>query len=396
MNTAASVQSARMQAATARAPWTLWVGLIAIVSLEALLWVDVQARGGAVVPWDALPSGLLRPQTSLERIARWVAVNMTALSWVAYLLLADGLLTLLARRRGDPAISSIRARPNRFVVAWLTSIPVWCFFDWVNFYWMDAWRYHGLPAMFSQRAAGYFIAFAAISPGMFLAAQFYQALGLKRWVAPHDQPRAARAWAVVLPVWLILAIAATLVTHQHLPEPQGSVAHQVAASIPAPVLLAPPAIVAVISGSVWATSAVIGACFLFWSLAVAHPVGNLGLWVGLIFLLDPVSALLKQPSLLRDWQHGRYGRTLALFAGGATCGFLWEFWNYWAIAKWTYHLPFLGELERYRYFEMPWLGFLGFLPFAAECWVMLNVIIGLFARLGAPMVEPLPNDDAVF
>ena len=84
-----------------------------------------------------------------------------------------------------------------------------------------------------------------------------------------------------------------------------------------------------------------------------------------------------------------------MFAGGATCGLLWEFWNYWAVAKWTYHLPFLGELARWRYFEMPLVGFLGFLPFAAECWVMLNVIIAGLGRLGLRVAEPLPDDAAV-
>jgi len=46
---------------------------------------------------------------------------------------------------------------------------------------------------------------------------------------------------------------------------------------------------------------------------------------------------------------------------------LWEFWNYWALTKWTYTVPFFGNV---KIFEMPVLGFLGFPPFAVECWVM--------------------------
>jgi len=56
-----------------------------------------------------------------------------------------------------------------------------------------------------------------------------------------------------------------------------------------------------------------------------------------------------------------------LLASGLVCGVLWEFWNYWAIAKWTYTVPFFGNV---KIFEMPVLGFLGFPPFAVECWVM--------------------------
>ena len=74
---------------------------------------------------------------------------------------------------------------------------------------------------------------------------------------------------------------------------------------------------------------------------------------------------------------------------------LWEFWNYWAIAKWTYQLPFLGALEQYRYFEMPWVGFVGFLPFAAECWVVLNTIIAVLEKSRLRVAEPLPDEVAV-
>ena len=160
-------------------PRTLLAGAGLITICELLLFYDVHQRGGLVIP---APEGqpLLQPSGMLGHVARWVAVNMTALCWVGYLLLLDGMLAKLAWSRRDPTICSIRNRPNRFLVAWLTSIPIWCFFDWVNFTSMDAWRYHGVPPRFSQRVGGYFIAFAAISPGMFLAAQFYQQLGLKR------------------------------------------------------------------------------------------------------------------------------------------------------------------------------------------------------------------------
>jgi hypothetical protein len=317
-----------------RIPLTLAAGLMLIATCEALLYLDVQHRGGIVVPADV---PLPRPTTTLQIVARWVAVNMTALCWVGYLLTFDGLLRTVA------GVSLLRARPNRFIVAWLTSIPVWCLFDWINFYFMDAWRYHGLPPHFSQRLVGYFIAFAAISPGMFLAAQLYQHLGFRRLRTRNASRNRLAAWTLILGVpAMLIGISVALALH-----------------------------------------------------ARDATVLNLVLWISLIYLLDPINRLMGAPSLLADWFAGRWGRTLALFAGGATCGFCWEFWNYWALAKWTYHLPFLGSLGEYRYFEMPWLGFLGFLPFAAECWVMLNTIIAVLARCGLRAAEPLPDDDAV-
>jgi hypothetical protein len=49
------------------------------------------------------------------------------------------------------------------------------------------------------------------------------------------------------------------------------------------------------------------------------------------------------------------------------CGGLWEFWNFWASAKWIYTVPWVGEV---KLFEMPVLGFFGFPPFAEECYVI--------------------------
>ena len=57
--------------------------------------------------------------------------------------------------------------------------------------------------------------------------------------------------------------------------------------------------------------------------------------------------------------------------GGLLCGFMWEFWNYWAGSKWTYTIPFFGN---YKVFEMPILGFLGFIPFALECWILYHLL----------------------
>lgn len=62
-----------------------------------------------------------------------------------------------------------------------------------------------------------------------------------------------------------------------------------------------------------------------------------------------------------------------LFASlsGLISGVLWEFFNFWATAKWQYFiLP-----EAFRIFEMPVLGYLGFIPFAFS-----TVAIYLFAK----------------
>lgn len=379
-------------------PATLLFGAFIIIVCEVFLFIDVARRGWLVAP---TPAPMPRPVGFIGLLGRYAAFNITAVCWVGYLFLFDGILTWLAHRRNDLAISPIRARPSRFVVAWLTSIPVWCFFDWINFYYMHAWTYHGLPPDPVARTVGYFIAFAAISPGMFLAAHLAQHAGLASVsisvvTGAAGQARARRiAWALLLGVVLPLAAwAVVALAGEHAGDPLSR--KLVLGS--AIFLVGPGLLSMAVTRNLSLTSFTFGVAFTAWSLLIRDPVGNLTLWVGLIYLLDPLNTKLGPhgtPSLLRDWLEGRYGRTISLAVGGIVCGLCWEFWNYWALSKWTYDLPFLGPFQHYRYFEMPLPGFLGFLPFAMECWVVLNTIIVVLERVGLRVAERLPDNVSV-
>ena len=59
------------------------------------------------------------------------------------------------------------------------------------------------------------------------------------------------------------------------------------------------------------------------------------------------------------------------------CGFFWEMWNYWAAPKWVYHVPFV---DFWHVFEMPLLGYLGYLPFALELYAMYHFFLGLAGK----------------
>lgn len=315
-------------------PWTLVLGLGVILACELMLLVDVALRGGAVAPHQDVPA-LDGP---VQVAARWAAQNVTPICWTGFLLVMDGILTWQSRHRcpaGTP--SPVRSRPARFALCFLASVPIWLVFDWINFSFMDAWRYHGLPESTVHRFIGYFLAFGAISPAMFLVAEWYQRLGL-RWLPGRaiSIGRRMQAAAVAAGAWMII-----------------------------------------------------------FPMIVQASAGTLTLWLGWFLLLDPINRWFGAPSLIADWQAGRWGRTVALGAGGATCGLLWEFWNYWATAKWTYNLPFLGPLEGYRYFEMPLLGLLGFPPFALECWVMFQSVVLVLDRLGLGLAEPLPDRETI-
>jgi hypothetical protein len=318
-----------------RLPLTLLLGLAWVLACEALLFTDVHLsnRGRIYTTDERLAVPL--PATPLGHAARWAAINFTAIVWVGYLILCEGLLTLATGK------SPVRRRPHHFLLLCLASVFIWAVFDIINFNLkMHAWRYIGMPGTpgipgdFFDRASGYFVAFGTIVPGMLLSGQILLDLGAFNWARSRSNN------GFHMPHWGLFASLAA------------------------------------------------GAAMLAWVVLHRNPVTNYVLWTSLVFLLDPINYWLGRPSMFRDWERGWFGRTLAAFAGGLTCGFLWEFWNYWALTKWTYHLPFLGALEQHRYFEMPLPGLLGFLPFGIECWIMWQLI-----RIPLDgLTEPLPDD----
>jgi hypothetical protein len=111
-------------------------------------------------------------------------------------------------------------------------------------------------------------------------------------------------------------------------------------------------------------------------------------WLGFTLLLEPFNYLWAGGSLLRDLEKGRAGRLLRLLTAGGICGLLWEAFNIRALTKWIYTVPFFEGL---KLFEMPLPGFLGFPPFAVECFVMIQF---LGVLLGRPLWgdEELPPD----
>lgn len=100
-------------------------------------------------------------------------------------------------------------------------------------------------------------------------------------------------------------------------------------------------------------------------------------WLSFFFFLDPINYMNKQPSIIGHIRNRKLVVPLSLLLAGILLGFLWEFWNYWAIPKWTYNIPFVGF---FKIFEMPILGYLGYFPFAFELYAMYWFVRSLFVR----------------
>ena len=100
-------------------------------------------------------------------------------------------------------------------------------------------------------------------------------------------------------------------------------------------------------------------------------------WVSFFLLLDPINYLHKQPSIIGHLKDRKLVVPLSLLLAGIIMGFFWEFWNYWAVPKWAYDVPFVGF---FKVFEMPILGYLGYFPFAFELYAMYWFVRSLFLK----------------
>ncbi|MDQ6908636.1 MAG: hypothetical protein M3176_17575 [Chloroflexota bacterium] len=97
------------------------------------------------------------------------------------------------------------------------------------------------------------------------------------------------------------------------------------------------------------------------------------LWLSPLLILDPINDRFGEPSVIGLLRARSYRTITRLMAAGLICGFFWEMWNYWSLPKWYYTVPFVGFG---KVFEMPILGYGGYLPFALEIFAVYH-----FARL---------------
>ncbi len=58
---------------------------------------------------------------------------------------------------------------------------------------------------------------------------------------------------------------------------------------------------------------------------------------------------------------------------GVVCGLLWELWNFYSVAKWVYQISFV---QRFHVFEMPLVGYAGYVPFGVLCGLVIQSIAG--------------------
>ena len=96
------------------------------------------------------------------------------------------------------------------------------------------------------------------------------------------------------------------------------------------------------------------------------------LWGSLYALIDPVNVWLGRRSILARLERGDWSLLVTLSAGTLLCGFFWELWNIYSMPKWTYRTP---GVEFWHIFEMPLLGYLGYIPFGWEVYAFIQLVL---------------------
>jgi hypothetical protein len=101
------------------------------------------------------------------------------------------------------------------------------------------------------------------------------------------------------------------------------------------------------------------------------------IWLSVYFIIEPINVWLGNHSIIDYTRHGDWRPITSLFIGVLITGFFWELWNYYSFPKWYYTVP---GVNFWHVFEMPLLGYLGYLPFSLELLALYNFMMGLFGQ----------------
>jgi hypothetical protein len=216
---------------------------------------------------------------------------------------------MIFRLKGNSLILN-RTKEFFLMIPW--SVFIWLIFEAANLS-LENWYYINIPHSIVERWLGYAVAYGTVLPGLFETTELLDTLGLFR----------------------------------------NSKMKKTVISGEGHVILA-------LLGALWLASSVLIPEYFFPFI-----------WLGFILFLEPFNYRFGGKSLLRDLEEGNPRKIYLLLLAGLICGILWEFWNFWALSKWVYAVPFF---EKAKGFEMPFLGFLGFPPFAVQAYVMYNTI----------------------
>ena len=112
------------------------------------------------------------------------------------------------------------------------------------------------------------------------------------------------------------------------------------------------------------------------------------IWLSPYFIIEPLNVWLGNRSLALWTQKGDWRPVISLWLGVLLTAFFWEMWNYYSYPKWIYQVAWGGWLHIY---EMPLLGYGGYLPFALELYALYHLITGFLGHKTIDYVSVMPD-----
>lgn len=256
---------------------------------------------------------------SLSWFASWTHLGLAGeysffTLWFGYILTVDA---LVAMRRGTSLL--VRA-PGEFVALFVFSAPVWWIFEFLNYFVLN-WHYL-MPVSYSVL---------------------------------HIVLMATINFATVVPaVFETTELISTFAFVQNFRA-------------------RPPIVIS--RGILWLTMyAGVGA---FAAMVFAPTYVFPMTWIWLFLVIDPLNHMRGRESLSAQIAVGESRQLIALSLGVVICGFFWETWNYFAMPKWYYTVPFF---DYPKVFEMPLLGYFGYIPFGWELYALYHFVWGVLGR----------------
>lgn len=277
------------------------------------------------------PARFVAPARWLPRLIVGAVVN--AVAWVSawtrigplahysfFPLWLGFILVVDALSEARSGTSLWRRNQRAFVALFVVSAPFWWYFERLNRY-VGNWHY----LTSRQYSAGAYIFWASL------------------------------AFSTVIPA--VLSVAECLGVYSSVAQPVAALPR-----VPGPV-----------------AAAIVGAGVGTLALSLLFPRQFFPfLWLSLLLILDPINDRCGEASVIGLLRERAYAPIARLMAAGLICGFFWEMWNYWSLPKWWYTVPYVGFG---KVFEMPILGYGGYLPFALEIFVVYHVARLLTRRL---------------
>jgi hypothetical protein len=261
---------------------------------------------------------------NFEFILKWG----TPIFWTGYILILDGVVFSF---KGKTLLGKV-------VVLGLISVVFWWFFEWLNIF-ISNWHYRNLPSL-TERYIGYIWAFATIIPAVLLT------------------------YNVLLIVFRDIRIEwhSLKFKNKHL-------SLMILGGIS--FLLLP-----IVPFSMMYLDRAADSSLFFWlkwfgDVKFSEYMAAF-VFLSLFFILDPINYLMGKPSIIGFIDKGNYKVIVLLSLAGLICGILWEFENFFlSIPQWYYTVPILGHI---KIFEMPVLGYLGFIPFVWEAFCVVSFV----------------------